>query len=330
MIEETVRFWTFEEKWTSNSSEMDFFETWRANSSGGFGCSQTSFQKNSCLLSALLISPLVLSLLFCLLFSLSFCLLSLSSFPSVSVWCCVILLLCDSVSVCCVVCEVWCNTLKTSVCTFETSPCMPATRAHAFQHVRVVEGCTETFWMWHTEGRAVSSISSAFQNLPTYAPKKPMDPICSSNAWSRATRCRFLQSFAVPDIYFQFQQSWGTLRREPVVTWFGLTPPSSPSSTTNNHNTHNNHNNPQRQQQQHARAKTNTRTRTRTCACASTWMNICTCTCVWKCMCLRATNVDTTSLAYSNVQNIRKSAIGEMNFPFTFGNTTSFALSLSE
>ena len=45
---------------------------------------------------------------------------------------------------------------------------------------------------------------------------------------SRATRCRFLQSFAVPDEAAQFQQSWGTLRR---VTWFGLSPPSSPSST---------------------------------------------------------------------------------------------------
>ena len=39
---------------------------------------------------------------------------------------------------------------------------------------------------------------------------------------SRATRCRFLQSFAVPDEAVQFQQSWGTLRR---VTWFDLSPP---------------------------------------------------------------------------------------------------------
>ena len=45
---------------------------------------------------------------------------------------------------------------------------------------------------------------------------------------SRATRCRFLQSFAVPDEAVQFQQSWGTLRR---VTWFDLSPPSCPSST---------------------------------------------------------------------------------------------------
>ena len=45
------------------------------------------------------------------------------------------------------------------MCTFETSPCMLATRAHAFQHVRVVPV--------HTGVQAVI-VSSAYQNLPTY------------------------------------------------------------------------------------------------------------------------------------------------------------------
>ena len=66
---------------------------------------------------------------------------------------------------------------------------------------------------------------------PRSPPKKPMDltHVQFENR-SRATRRRFVQSFAVPDEAVQFQQSWGTLRR---VTWFGLSPPSSSSSSTN-------------------------------------------------------------------------------------------------
>ena len=38
------------------------------------------------------------------------------------------------------------------VCPFDTSPCVPAPRAHVFQHVRVVPVHTETFWTdtYHT------------------------------------------------------------------------------------------------------------------------------------------------------------------------------------
>ena len=39
------------------------------------------------------------------------------------------------------VCAVWCGTLKTPVCRFTTSPCVPAPRAH----VRVVPVHTRTF-----------------------------------------------------------------------------------------------------------------------------------------------------------------------------------------
>ena len=81
--------------------------------------------------------PFILS---CPLFSFVFSFLSLSS-------------LSVSVSVCGVVCAVWCGTLKNPVCRFKTprcvhsktSPCMPAPRAHVETHVRVVRVHTGTF-----------------------------------------------------------------------------------------------------------------------------------------------------------------------------------------
>ena len=36
--------------------------------------------------------------------------------------------------------------MRHPVCTFQTSPCMPAPRAHVFQHVRVMLACTRMFW----------------------------------------------------------------------------------------------------------------------------------------------------------------------------------------
>ena len=113
----------------------------------------------SFVLSCLLLSSVVLSCLsFHLLFSLSLCLLSLSLSLSVSpcdVVCCGVWCVCV-----CLVC-VWCvfgvrHTEKTvekslcgfrhaPVCTFKTRPCMPAPRAHVFQHVRVVPVHTGTF-----------------------------------------------------------------------------------------------------------------------------------------------------------------------------------------
>ena len=130
------------------------------------------------LLSSLLFSSLLSSLLFSSLFSchlllfsffffffslssslFSLCLLSLSSF---SVFFLRVLVVCVSsrVSSCVFVCVVWCGVVcrvvwhaenpvcrlkNASVCRFKTSPCMPATRAHAFQHVRVVPVHTGTF-----------------------------------------------------------------------------------------------------------------------------------------------------------------------------------------
>ena len=97
----------------------------------------------SCLvLSCLVLSCLVLSCLV-LSFSVFFLCLSLSLSP-----CDVV---CDSAcGVCrCVVCcaVVWCvcGTLKTPVCRFKTSPCVPAPRAHVETHVRVVPVHTGTF-----------------------------------------------------------------------------------------------------------------------------------------------------------------------------------------
>ena len=85
-------------------------------------------ENESSLFSCLVFFCLVLSLLFRLLFSLCPCLLplSLSVSVSVSVWC-----------VCVVLCGVWCgvSTPHVSVCTFKTSPCVPAPRAHMLKHV---------------------------------------------------------------------------------------------------------------------------------------------------------------------------------------------------
>ena len=69
---------------------------------------------------------------------------------------------------------VWCDTLNNPVCTFKTSPCMPATRAHAFQHERVLPAHTERFGRTHrdvldghTGGRGEVIVSFAYPNLPT-------------------------------------------------------------------------------------------------------------------------------------------------------------------
>ena len=86
--------------------------------------------------SRLVSSRLVLSLFLCLLYlSLS---VSLCPCLRVSLW-----------SWC--VRAVWCVTLKTSVCTFKTSPCMQAPRAHAFQHVRVLPAIHGDVLNVHTE-----------------------------------------------------------------------------------------------------------------------------------------------------------------------------------
>ena len=118
-----------------------------------------SFLRFSSLLSSF--SPLFFSPLFSSLSSLfSLCLLSpLSPSQSFSVsvsvcWWCVCRRVClCGVVWCGVVCVVWCGTLTTpcvdsktlSVCRFKTSPCMPALRAHAFQHVSVLPAYTGTF-----------------------------------------------------------------------------------------------------------------------------------------------------------------------------------------
>ena len=79
--------------------------------------------------------------------------------------CCVVLCLVLSCVVVCVrvsVCDSRVQIQNASVCTFKTSPCMLATRAHMFQHVRVVPAHhgdvsnvhTGTFW---TDTRCVFS-----------------------------------------------------------------------------------------------------------------------------------------------------------------------------
>ena len=66
------------------------------------------------------------------------------------VFVCVCVCVCVFVCVCCVVCVVWSvarlgTQKKTSVCRFKTSPCVPAPRAHVFQHAGVVPVHTGTF-----------------------------------------------------------------------------------------------------------------------------------------------------------------------------------------
>ena len=169
----------------------------------------------------------LLSSLFSLLFScldllfscLSFSLFSfLSSFIlSCSLCLCVsvcLCLLCLDVMWCVVVCAVWCGTLKTSVCTFKTSPCMPTTQAH----VGVV-------------------VSSAYQNLPTWGCHLTPE-VNKRNPWIlpifslRIGREQHVADSSNHSLclieLFSFSNSWGTLRR---VTWFGFSPSSSSSST---------------------------------------------------------------------------------------------------
>ena len=53
----------------------------------------------------------------------------------------------------CVWCGVvWCGTLKTPVCTFKTSPCVPAPRPHVVTRAGVVPAHTGTFLNVHKEG----------------------------------------------------------------------------------------------------------------------------------------------------------------------------------
>ena len=165
-----------------------------ANSPGGFEGSQT-FQKKitSLSLHSLFFFPFISSPLFSslvlssLLFSLSFS-PSLSLSLSLSLCLCLSLSPCGVVVLCLCVCVFVCIaarwkrvknpcvwTEKPSVCAFKTSPCIPAPRAHVFQHVRVVPVYAVTFWIYTRKGflyvhtvRQGVIVSSAYQNLPTY------------------------------------------------------------------------------------------------------------------------------------------------------------------
>ena len=103
---------------------------------------------SSCLLSSSRV--FLLYLIVSSLLSLAF---SVSLSVSVSVCCCcgggggcgalLCVVLCCGVCVrCCGVCAVWCVVCRVSV---QTSPCIPAPRAHVFQHVRVVPAYTGAF-----------------------------------------------------------------------------------------------------------------------------------------------------------------------------------------
>ena len=87
----------------------------------------------------------------------------------VCVWC-VCVCVCSCVCVC--VCaeknveKPVCGFKNASVCTFKTSQCVPAPRAHVFQHVRVEPVHTGTF-RTYTRGTGVIA-SSAYHNLHTY------------------------------------------------------------------------------------------------------------------------------------------------------------------
>ena len=94
------------------------------------------------------------TLLFPLLSFLFLCLLSVS----VSLAVCLCLSPCDVALVLCLVCVLGCWERRGTVCTFKTPscldskrpPCVPASRAHVFQHVRVVPAHTEGVLNLHT------------------------------------------------------------------------------------------------------------------------------------------------------------------------------------
>ena len=148
------------------------------------------------------------------------------------VWVCVCVLV--LVCVCVSVCVVWCGVCRVvwhaenprvpiqnaSVCTFKTSPCMPATRRTCFStcargtHGDVLNVHTESVLSLHTAVIA----SSAYQNLPTLN-CHVLQRFTESNHWmlpmfkfenrSRTTFSRFLQSFSLPDKAVKLQLLWG-------------------------------------------------------------------------------------------------------------------------
>ena len=113
-----------------------------------------------------------------------------------------------------------------SVCTFKTSPCMPAKRAHVFQHVRVMPVHAGRFWTYRrgrvesTHGvREEGGWSSPSFCLPRLVYVElslaqeviqschRIIPIFKFESRSRTTRSRFLQSFALPHKAVQLQLS---------------------------------------------------------------------------------------------------------------------------
>ena len=137
---------SFSDNGTHSEKEFQHLSgTWRD------GIRSTSICQKPFILSCFVLSSLSSFSVFFL------CLLSLSSF-SVSVsmcWWCVCVVVCVCVFLWCGVCRVvWhaenpvCRLKTLSVCRLKTSPCMPATRAHAFQHVGVVPLHTGTFSMY--------------------------------------------------------------------------------------------------------------------------------------------------------------------------------------
>ena len=93
-----------------------------------------------------------------------------------------------------------------TVCTFKTSQCMSAPRAHVETHVRVVLVHTGTFLNPHTGARGSSSVLPT-KNCPRKvitcfrgSPKKILDlSRFQIENRSRTTCPQFLQSFASPD-----------------------------------------------------------------------------------------------------------------------------------
>ena len=174
-----------------------------------------------------------------------------------AVWrCSVHICPCLSLSPCVVVS--WCGTLKTTVCTFKTSPCVTAPRAHVETHERVMLVQTETlrtytrgrFECTHGGSSSVLLANSCPRGVITCfrgSPKKLLDLThFQFENRSRTTCSQFHHSFALPGNAVQSQQSWGKLWRESATGWFDWSLSFSSPSSLLHHNHHNTTHNTQR------------------------------------------------------------------------------------
>ena len=165
--------------------------------------------------------------------------ISLLFFSSIVSFVSLCVVVCRCVSLCVVVCRcVWprwkprVSIQNASVCTFQTFPCVPAPRTHAFQHVRVVLVQTEAFWMdiWECEGIEVVIASCAYQKWSTQG-HHLAQRFTESNHWIlpifvslRRGREQHVPDSSnhsfYPDKAIELQLTWGKLRKESATEWF--------------------------------------------------------------------------------------------------------------